>query len=141
MFLLVSCSNIFPNLLGLCRVKAKNDNKNIYNKKMCRASKPFPFINYAQTVLISPVELVRFEILRVVVLQHELAVFMLQTCNASGRLWASHFSASFSLSFNSSRTMTGERRIIRLDELNRLVRLHRHTKQFRSFRRIMRLHV
>ena len=53
-----------------------------------------------------------------------IAVFILQTYNASGRLWAKHFSASFCSSFNSSRIKTGERRVIRLDELNRLVRLH-----------------
>ena len=52
-----------------------------------------------------------------------MAVFILQTYNASGRLWARHFSASFCSSFNSSRIKTGERRIIRLDELNRFVRL------------------
>ena len=50
-----------------------------------------------------------------------MAVFILQTYNASGRLWARHFSASFCSSFNSSRIKTGERRITRLDELNRLV--------------------
>ena len=54
----------------------------------------------------------------------KLAVFILQTYNVSGRPWARHFSASFCSSFNSSRIKTGERRIIRLDELNRLVRLH-----------------
>ena len=85
-----------------------------------------------------------------------MAVFILQTYNASGRLWARHFSASFSSSFNSSRKKTGERRIIRLDvfidarlytslHLIRLYthytsgRLHRCTKRFSSSRRIMRL--
>ena len=64
-----------------------------------------------------------------------LAVFLLQTYNASGRLWTRHFSASFCPSFNSSRIKTGERRNIGLDEPNRLVRL----KRFSSSRRIMRL--
>ena len=52
-----------------------------------------------------------------------LAVFILQTYNASGRLWARHFSASFCSSFNLSRKKTGERRTIRQDELNRLMPL------------------
>ena len=51
-----------------------------------------------------------------------MAVFILQTYNAFGRLYERHFSASFCSSFNSSRIKTGERRIIRLEELNRLVR-------------------
>ena len=59
-----------------------------------------------------------------------MAVFVLLTYNASERLRARHFSASFCSSFNSSRIKTGERRIIRLDVLNRLVRLHRQTKSF-----------
>ena len=42
-------------------------------------------------------------------------------------------------SFNSSRIKTSERRIVRPDELNRLMRLHRRTKRFSSSRRIMRL--
>ena len=56
-----------------------------------------------------------------------MAVFILQTYNAS------------SDQFTSSRIKTGERRMIRADELNRLMRLHRRTKRFSSSRRIMRL--
>ena len=70
-----------------------------------------------------------------------MAVFILQTYNASGRLWANNFTTSFSSSFSSSCIKTGEGRIIRLDELNRLVRLQRRTKRFSSSRRIMRLKV
>ena len=44
-----------------------------------------------------------------------------------------------SVQLTSSCIKTGERRIIRLDELSRLVRLHRRTKRFSSSRRIMRL--
>ena len=51
-----------------------------------------------------------------------MAVFILQTYNVSGRLWARHFSASFCSSFNSSRIKTSEGHIICLDELNRLAR-------------------
>ena len=57
-----------------------------------------------------------------------LAAFILQTYNGSGRLFGK---AWFCSSFNSFRIETGERRIIRLDELNRLS----------SSRRIMRLHI
>lgn len=45
MFLLVSCSNIY---CGLCTVKAKNANKK-YNKEVCQASQPLPFINYGES--------------------------------------------------------------------------------------------
>ena len=47
-----------------------------------------------------------------------LAVFVLETCNAS-----------FISLFNSPRKKTGERRIIRLDELNRLSNSHENAIQ------------
>ena len=56
-----------------------------------------------------------------------MTVFILQTYNAS---WDQ---------FTSSCMKTGEKRIIRPDELNRLVCLHRRTKRFSSSRRTMRL--
>ena len=59
-----------------------------------------------------------------------LAVLILEMHNTSRRLWTISSIASSSSSSNSSRMKTGERRIIRLDELNRLVRLHRRIKRF-----------
>ena len=50
-----------------------------------------------------------------------LAVFILETSNASGRLWAIYCNVSFSSSFDASCMKTDESRIMRLDDLNSLL--------------------
>ena len=57
-----------------------------------------------------------------------MAVFILQTNNASGRTRAKIFSASVNVSLSASRLKTGIRRIMRREALHALMHLQRRRK-------------